>query len=105
MLAFLSMANEMTVRNPDRFKAAKGFLEIGMACRAAVYGALVPASRFIHLPAAQGTAPAGGQKGLTTGRNPLVEKKKSKYRLYDFTGRGNNEKLGLPVGQAAGVSD
>ncbi|RLB88566.1 MAG: DUF1156 domain-containing protein, partial [Deltaproteobacteria bacterium] len=51
----------------------------------------------LDLPAAQGTAQAGGQKGLTTGRNPLVEKKKGKYRLYDFTERGDDEKLGLPA--------
>jgi len=61
----------------------------------------------LDLPAAQGTclradthrqaAQAGGQKGLTTGRNPLVEKKKGKYRLRDFTERGHDEKLGLPA--------
>ena len=50
----------------------------------------------LDLPAAQGTAQAGGQKGLTTGRNPLVEKKRGKYRLYDFTERGDDEKLGMP---------
>lgn len=37
-----------------------------------------------------------GQKGLAAGRNPLVEKKKSTYRLRDFTERGEDEKLGLP---------
>ncbi|MCK4341364.1 MAG: DUF1156 domain-containing protein, partial [Phycisphaerae bacterium] len=37
-----------------------------------------------------------GQKGLASGRNPLVEKKKSTYRLRDFTERGKDEKLGLP---------
>jgi putative DNA methylase len=36
-----------------------------------------------------------GQKGLSTGRNALVEKKKGKYRLRDFTERGEDEKLGL----------
>jgi putative DNA methylase len=37
-----------------------------------------------------------GQKGLSTGRHALVEKKKGKYRLRDFTERGEDEKLGLP---------
>ncbi len=37
-----------------------------------------------------------GQKGLSTGRHALVEKKKGKYRLRDFTERGEEEKLGLP---------
>jgi len=38
-----------------------------------------------------------GQKGLSTGRHALVKKKKGKYRLRDFTERGEDEKLGLPV--------
>jgi putative DNA methylase len=38
-----------------------------------------------------------GQKGLSTGRHALVEKKKGKYRLRDFTERGEDEKLGLPA--------
>jgi len=37
-----------------------------------------------------------GQKGLASGRNPLVEKKKSTYRVRDFSERGKDEKLGLP---------
>ena len=37
-----------------------------------------------------------GQKGLSTGRHALVEKKKGKYRLRDFAERGEEEKLGLP---------
>jgi putative DNA methylase len=37
-----------------------------------------------------------GPKGLSTGRHALVEKKKGKYRLRDFTERGEHEKLGLP---------
>lgn len=37
-----------------------------------------------------------GQKGLSAGRNPLIEKKKSTYRLRDFGERGEDEKLGLP---------
>jgi putative DNA methylase len=37
-----------------------------------------------------------GPKGLSTGRHALVEKKKGKYRLRDFTERGEDEKLGLP---------
>lgn len=37
-----------------------------------------------------------GQNGLSTGNHSLVEKKKGKYRLRDFTERGDNEKLGMP---------
>jgi len=37
-----------------------------------------------------------GQKGLSTGRHALVEKEKGKYRLRDFTERGEEEKLRLP---------
>ena len=38
-----------------------------------------------------------GQHGLSTGHNTLVEKKKSSYRLRDYTERGKDEKLGLPT--------
>lgn len=37
-----------------------------------------------------------GQKGLSTGSQALLEKKKGKYRLLDFTERGDDEKLGGP---------
>jgi putative DNA methylase len=37
-----------------------------------------------------------GPQGLTSGNRALVEKKKGKYRLRDFTERGDQEKLGLP---------
>jgi len=37
-----------------------------------------------------------GQNGLSTGSRALIEKKKGKYRLRDFTERGDNEKLGMP---------
>lgn len=37
-----------------------------------------------------------GQNGLTAGSQALIEKKKNKYRIRDFTERGNDEKLGLP---------
>ena len=37
-----------------------------------------------------------GPQGLTSGSRALVEKKKGKYRLRDFTERGEPEKLGLP---------
>lgn len=48
-----------------------------------------------------------GQRGLSTGSRALVEKKKSKYRLRDYTERGDNEKLGLPndEGQPAPLID
>ena len=38
-----------------------------------------------------------GPNGLSTGSRALVEKKKGKYRLRDFTERGDNENLGLPA--------
>jgi putative DNA methylase len=41
-----------------------------------------------------------GQRGLSSGSRALVEKKKGKYRLHDFTERGQDEKLGLPDAQA-----
>ena len=37
-----------------------------------------------------------GHNGLTGGSDALVEKKKSKYRLRDFSERGDDENLGLP---------
>jgi len=37
-----------------------------------------------------------GQNGLTAGNRALAEKKKGKYRLRDFTERGDNERLGMP---------
>jgi len=39
-----------------------------------------------------------GPGGLSSGSNPLVEKRKGKYRLRDFTERGEDEDLGLPRG-------
>jgi len=36
-----------------------------------------------------------GPLGLSSGRNPLLEKTKNKYRLRDFSERGDDEKLGL----------
>ncbi len=39
-----------------------------------------------------------GPSGLTSGSNPLMEKRKGKYRLRDFTERGEDEDLGLPRG-------
>ena len=42
-----------------------------------------------------------GQKGLSTGRHALVEKKKGKYRLRDFTERGEDDKLGMPEDDGA----
>ncbi len=47
-----------------------------------------------------------GANGLTGGGNPLVEKGGSKYRLRDFTERGDDEKLGLPKdGRSASLVD
>jgi putative DNA methylase len=48
-----------------------------------------------------------GQQGLCGGGDALVEKKKSKYRLRDFSERGDDDKLGLPTedGQAAPLVD
>jgi len=37
-----------------------------------------------------------GPNGLSTGSRALIEKKKGKYRLRDFTERGGDEKLGQP---------
>jgi putative DNA methylase len=45
-----------------------------------------------------------GRNGLSSGRNALLEKKKGKYRLRDFTERGEDEKLGLPEQDGAPVS-
>ncbi|MFB0536077.1 MAG: DUF1156 domain-containing protein [Anaerolineae bacterium] len=39
-----------------------------------------------------------GPGGLTAGSNPLMEKRKGKYRLRDFTERGEDENLDLPHG-------
>lgn len=41
-----------------------------------------------------------GADGLSSGPRPLVQKKKGKYRLLDFTERGADEKLGLQGAQA-----
>jgi putative DNA methylase len=38
-----------------------------------------------------------GQHSLTAGTRALLEKKKAKYRLLDFTERGNDLHLGLPA--------
>ncbi|MBN2294058.1 MAG: DUF1156 domain-containing protein, partial [Pirellulales bacterium] len=48
-----------------------------------------------------------GPLGLSTGKDALVEKKKSKYRPRDFTERGDNDRLGLPSddGQPAPLID
>jgi putative DNA methylase len=48
-----------------------------------------------------------GPSGMSSGADALVEKKKGKYRLRDYTERGNNENLGQPTdeGQAAPLVD
>jgi putative DNA methylase len=38
-----------------------------------------------------------GATGLSSGAQPLVEKKKSKYRLLDYHERGDDDKLGMPT--------
>ncbi len=37
-----------------------------------------------------------GHNGLASGSNAVLEKNKSKYRLLDFTARGDDDDLGLP---------
>jgi putative DNA methylase len=48
-----------------------------------------------------------GLGGLSSGPRPLLEKKKSTYRLLDYTERGEDKKLGLPSedGQPAPLVD
>ncbi len=48
-----------------------------------------------------------GQSGMSSGADALVEKKKDKYRLRDFTERGDDDNLGQPTGegQAAPLVD
>ncbi|MBE9570325.1 MAG: hypothetical protein IMF11_06855, partial [Proteobacteria bacterium] len=48
-----------------------------------------------------------GPDGLSTGSKALLEKKKGKYRLKDFSDRGSDKKLGLLLedGQAAPMID
>jgi putative DNA methylase len=48
-----------------------------------------------------------GPHGLSTGARALLEKKKGKYRLKDYTDRGGDKKLGLMKenGQAAPIID
>jgi len=48
----------------------------------------------LDLPASRGQA--GGRPCLTAGARALLLKKKGKYKLLDFTERGDDEKLGLP---------
>jgi putative DNA methylase len=43
-------------------------------------------------------------RGLSAGSRALVEKQKNKYRLRDFTERGDHDKLGLPEGVGRGAS-
>jgi putative DNA methylase len=48
-----------------------------------------------------------GLNGLSSGSRALVEKKKGKYRLRDFSERGEDDKLGKPTdeGQSAPLID
>jgi len=55
----------------------------------------IPAGEAIVFAYPQGVE-LDGPRGLTSGRNPLLEKRKSKYRLRDFTERGDDDELGLP---------
>jgi putative DNA methylase len=43
-----------------------------------------------------------GAHGLCAGGRPLVEKKKAKYRLLDYTERGDDDKLGIGEGFGQG---
>jgi putative DNA methylase len=45
-----------------------------------------------------------GPKGLSGGGHALVEKKKGKYRLRDFTERGEGEKMGMPQDDGTSAS-
>ena len=38
-----------------------------------------------------------GSHGLSSGPHPLVEKQSSKYRLLDYTERGDDASLGMPL--------
>jgi len=53
------------------------------------------------------TVELDGQNGLSSGSRALVEKKKGRYRLLDFSERGDDEKLGMPKddGKAAPLID
>lgn len=44
-----------------------------------------------------------GPAGLSSGARALVEKKKGKYRLRDYTERGEDDKLGMPGEDGASV--
>ena len=48
-----------------------------------------------------------GPEGLTAGSDAILEKKKGKYGLRDFTERGDDEDLGMPFedGQPAPIID
>jgi putative DNA methylase len=48
-----------------------------------------------------------GPGGLSSGTHPLIEKKKGKFRLLDYTDRGDDDKLGMPAedGQPAPLID
>jgi putative DNA methylase len=48
-----------------------------------------------------------GPRGLTAGTRPLVSKKQGKYALFDFTERGDSDRLGQPdrVGEPAPLID
>jgi putative DNA methylase len=47
-----------------------------------------------------------GPAGLSSGARALVERKKGKYRLRDYTERGDDDKLGMPEdGQPAPLID
>ena len=48
-----------------------------------------------------------GSHGLSSGSHPLIEKQSSKYRLLDYTERGDDAALGMPNqdGQSAPLID
>ncbi|MEN3047102.1 MAG: DUF1156 domain-containing protein, partial [Candidatus Hydrothermales bacterium] len=78
----------------------KGVAEVDPATRFYVlwrytYGKMeVDAGEAIVFAYPQGVE-LDGPLGLSSGKNPLLEKKKNKYRLRDYSERGKDEKLGL----------
>ena len=58
----------------------------------------------VFTAAAAASKSGDGARGLTQGARALVEKKKNKYHLRDFTERGQREGLGLPDEERNGAA-